>query len=90
MSEGLKHYLELFVKSFLFKLIFKFSGSAIIRKSSSPKIFPLCPSLYTFQIGPDDVKNPDIRELLEAKEDAILYFKLNDFKLKSSFLKFQF
>lgn len=62
-----KHYIELFEGAFLFKTLEKFSGSIQVKKSSSPKILPLCPSLYTFQMGSNDLENPDVRgRLFEA------------------------
>lgn len=43
-----KYYLELFAGAFLIKCLFKYSGKAVLRKSSSPKILPLCPALVGF------------------------------------------
>lgn len=62
-----KHYIELFEGAFLFKTLEKYSGSARSKKSSSPKILPMCPSLFTFQLGLQDLQNLEIRgRLLEA------------------------
>ncbi|MFN3453736.1 MAG: ATP-binding protein [Pseudobdellovibrio sp.] len=43
----IKHYLELFEGAFLLKQLFKYSNKKTLSRSSSPKILPLCPSLYT-------------------------------------------
>jgi predicted AAA+ superfamily ATPase len=59
--ELVKHYIELFEMAFLFKSLQKYSGSSIAQKSSSPKILPMCPSLYSFQLGPQDILNPEIK-----------------------------
>lgn len=45
--ELVKHYLELFESAHLMKQLFKFSGKKILSKSSSPKILPLCPALFS-------------------------------------------
>lgn len=58
-----KHYLTLFEGAFLFKSLQKYSSSGGVgRKASSPKIIPLCPSLYSYKLGPHDLSNTDLRE----------------------------
>jgi predicted AAA+ superfamily ATPase len=49
--ETVKHYLELLEGAFLIKTLQKFSTNALQKKSSSPKILPLCPALCTFARG---------------------------------------
>lgn len=51
--ELIKHYLELFEGAFLLKQLFKYSNKKTLLKSSSPKILPLCPSLYTSTLDAD-------------------------------------
>jgi len=55
-----KYYISLFAGAFLFRAIEKFSGSVITKKGSSPKILPLAPSLYSYQMGPRDLTDPEI------------------------------
>lgn len=45
--ELVKHYLELFEGAFLMKQLYKYSEKATLRRSSSPKILPLAPALYS-------------------------------------------
>lgn len=45
--ELVKHYLELFEGVFLLKQLFKFSNKDVLRRSSSPKILPLCPAIFS-------------------------------------------
>lgn len=51
--ELIKHYLELFEGAFLLKQLFKYSNKKTLSRSSSPKILPLCPSLYTTTLDAD-------------------------------------
>jgi len=46
--ETIKHYIELLEGAFLVKTLQKFSTNSIQKKSSSPKILPLCPALCAF------------------------------------------
>jgi predicted AAA+ superfamily ATPase len=43
--ELIKYYMQLLEGAFLFKSLQKYSPKAILKKSSSPKVFPLCPAL---------------------------------------------
>lgn len=50
MQEGgnveiVKHYLQLFEGAYLFSALGKYSPKATLKRSSSPKILPLCPAL---------------------------------------------
>ncbi len=57
-TDLIKHYIELFEGAFLFKTISKYSKKPYKKKSSSPKILPLCPALYTITQDQDVVKDP--------------------------------
>lgn len=52
-TELVKYYLELFEQAFLLKQLFKFSNKKTLSRSSSPKILPLCPALYSITIDAD-------------------------------------
>lgn len=45
--ELIKYYIELYEGAFLLKTLQKFSSKTYLKKSSSPKILPLCPALVT-------------------------------------------
>ena len=49
--ETVKHYLELLEGAFLIKKLQKYSTKLLQKKSSSPKILPMCPALCTFTRG---------------------------------------
>ncbi len=51
--ELIKHYLELFEGAFLLKQLFKYSNKKTLSRSSSPKILPLAPSLYSITLDAD-------------------------------------
>lgn len=51
--ELIKHYLELFEGAFLIKQLFKYSNKKVLSRSSSPKILPLCPALYSLTLDAD-------------------------------------
>ena len=53
-----KHYIELFEGAFLFRTLYKYSKKPYKKKSSSPKILPLCPALYTITQDQDVVNDP--------------------------------
>lgn len=46
-TDLVKHYIELFEAAFLIKSLPKYSGKDILKRSSSPKLLPLCPALYS-------------------------------------------
>ena len=52
-TELVKHYLELFEQAFLLKQLFKFSNKKTLSRSSSPKILPMCPALYSLTLDAD-------------------------------------
>lgn len=45
-TELIKHYISLFEGAYLVRALEKFSNKSFIKKSSSPKILPLCPAFY--------------------------------------------
>jgi hypothetical protein len=51
--ELIKHYLELFEGAFLIKQLFKYSNKRTLSRSSSPKILPYCPALYSVTLDAD-------------------------------------
>ncbi|OFZ14492.1 MAG: hypothetical protein A2Z20_00710 [Bdellovibrionales bacterium RBG_16_40_8] len=51
--ELVKHYLELFEGAFLIKQLHKFSNKKVLSRSSSPKILPLCPALFSITLDAD-------------------------------------
>jgi uncharacterized protein len=59
-----KHYIELFEGAFLIRALEKYSGSAQVRKSSSPKILPLCPALSSYHLNLESIRQPDILDRL--------------------------
>jgi predicted AAA+ superfamily ATPase len=66
-SATIKNYVDLLEKSFLVKLLTRYSGSVIRKRTSSPKIVPLAPALiHSFQdphqIGEDPVWFGDVFE----------------------------
>lgn len=65
-TDLVKHYIELYEGAFLVRSLAKYSAKPVLRKSSSPKILPLCPALHTVTEGPDAARMPERRgRLLE-------------------------
>lgn len=58
--ETVKHYIDLFEGAFLVKTLQKYSTNVSQKKSSSPKILPLCPALCSFARGDSELTS-DIR-----------------------------
>ncbi|MDJ0763276.1 MAG: ATP-binding protein [Myxococcota bacterium] len=52
-TDLVKYYLELFEGAFLVKQLFKYAENKVIRRSSSPKLLPLCPALYSAGLDAD-------------------------------------
>ena len=74
----IKHYLELFQAAFLIQLVEKYSGSALVTSSSSPKIIPLAPALSNALVeSADKLDDPTWNgHLFEAAIGAALARKL--------------
>jgi predicted AAA+ superfamily ATPase len=70
----IKSYLETLEHAFLIKILTKFSTRAITTKSSSPKIFPLCPALISaFSGASRTLQDPESRgRVVEAAIGAQL------------------
>lgn len=45
-TDLIKHYISLFEGAYLLRALEKYSQKSVIKKSSSPKILPLCPAFY--------------------------------------------
>lgn len=60
-TDLVKHYLELYEGAFLIRTLQKYSGRAVVRKSSSPKILPGCPALFTAYGGALAKEDPEVR-----------------------------
>lgn len=60
-TDLVKHYLELYEGAFLIRTLQKFSGRTVVSKSSSPKILPGCPALFTAYGGATPKDDPEIR-----------------------------
>ncbi len=52
-TDLVKYYLELLEGAFLIKQLFKYTNKKFLTKSSSPKIIPLCPALYSITVDAD-------------------------------------
>lgn len=66
-TDLVKHYLELYEGAFLFRGLAKYSGKIIKSRTSSPKILPMCPALYTLAAGEQALDDPEKRgHLFEA------------------------
>ncbi len=63
--ETVKHYLELLEGAFLIKTLQKYSTNLIQKKSSSPKILPMCPALCTFSRGEAQLSSEDRGRIFE-------------------------
>jgi predicted AAA+ superfamily ATPase len=57
----IKHYIDLYEGAFMFRALSKYSAKPILRKSSSPKLLPLCPALFTLAEGPKAAHDNDSR-----------------------------
>ena len=55
-TDLIKHYIALFEGAFLFKTIPKYSKAMLRKKTSSPKIIPLCPALIDRDIYTDPIE----------------------------------
>ena len=60
-TDLVKYYIELYSGSFLMSSLDKFSPKTWLSRSSSPKVMPACPALYTMTQGPRLLDDPDRR-----------------------------
>lgn len=58
-TDLIKHYLELYEGAFLFRSLFKYGAGTLRIKTSSPKIIPRAPALYTLTMGGRVIDDPD-------------------------------
>jgi predicted AAA+ superfamily ATPase len=70
-TDLVKHYLELFEGAFLVKQLFKYTSKAVVTKTSSPKIIPMCPALYTVTLDAD-VNDEELGRCFEIFIGALL------------------
>ncbi len=52
-TDLIRHYLDLFEGAFLLRQLHKYSNKPVLRKTSSPKILPACPALYSIILDGD-------------------------------------
>lgn len=72
-TDLVKHYIELYEAAYLFKAIPKYSASVMRQKTSSPKIIPLCPALYSYRSGKSDLESSELKgHIFEAAVGAEL------------------
>lgn len=72
-TDLIKHYIELYEGAYLFQTLSKYSARPVKIKSSSPKIIPLCPALYTIAAGAHALDDPEKKgHLFEAVVGADL------------------
>lgn len=70
-TDLVKHYIELFEAAFLIKSLFKYSEKEVKKRSSSPKIIPLCPALYSITKDAD-LNTSDLGRSFEIAVGAYL------------------
>lgn len=60
-TDLVKHYIELYAGAFLFHALQKYSPKAWLARSSSPKMLPACPALYSMTAGGGLVRDAERR-----------------------------
>jgi len=60
-TDLIKYYIELYAGAFLIHTLEKYSAKGWITRSSSPKILPSCPALYTMTEGSKLLNDPEKR-----------------------------
>lgn len=58
-TDLVKHYIELYEGAFLFKALAKYGRNELRKRTSSPKILPLCPALYSWSQEPGFLGDPE-------------------------------
>lgn len=51
-TDLVKYYIELYAGAYLVTTLSKFTTRSYLTRSSSPKVLPACPALYTMHLGP--------------------------------------
>jgi uncharacterized protein len=49
-TDIIKYYLSLYEGAYLIKTLYKFSGGELQKRTSSPKLIPMCPAFYSAQL----------------------------------------
>jgi uncharacterized protein len=90
-TDLVKHYVELYEGAFLFQSLFKYAAKHLRTKTSSPKIIPRAPALYTLAAGRHAVDNPDKKghifealvgmDLLRIPGGQVYYWREGDFEV---------
>lgn len=60
-TDLVKYYLELYEGAFLFKSLHKYGRQGLQKKTSTPKILPLCPALFSLTQPADFLDDPEAR-----------------------------
>ena len=60
-TDLIKHYISLYESAFMFHALAKYSAKAWRRRSSSPKMLPACPALYTMHQSARILDDPEQR-----------------------------
>ena len=60
-TDLIKHYIDLYGGAFLLHALQKYSPKAWLARSSSPKMLPACPALYSMAAGVNVVQNAEQR-----------------------------
>jgi len=60
-TDLIKYYIELYSSAFLLHALQKYSPKAWLSRSSSPKMLPACPALYSMAAGVDVARNTEQR-----------------------------
>jgi len=60
-TDLVKYYIELYAGAFLMYPLTKYSTRSHLTRSSSPKMLPACPALFSMHEGLDVLKTPEVR-----------------------------
>lgn len=60
-TDLVKYYIELYAGAFLIYPLQKYSARGWLSRSSSPKILPACPALFSMHEGPNVARDPEQR-----------------------------
>lgn len=60
-TDLVKHYIDLYGGAFMLHALQKYSPKAWLARSSSPKMLPACPALYSMAAGVNPLHNPEQR-----------------------------
>ena len=84
-TDLIKHYIDLYGGAFLLHALQKYSPKAWLARSSSPKMLPACPALYSMAAGVNVAQNAEQRgrafelalgtELLQQQPGQVFYWR---------------